>query len=143
MNETAPGTAYRSLAPRRLPTLDTLRVASPCDVAWDTMVGNGRVRHCAECQKQVFNISAMPRADAEVLLRERTEGVCVRFYRRFDGTILTSDCPVGVRALVRVRALTATMTALIVGCLAFLGWDLTACKVVTHVDGSTTQGFSQ
>ena len=24
---------------------------------------------------------------------------CVRFYRRFDGTVLTADCPVGLRKL--------------------------------------------
>src|SRR5262249_31628868 len=40
----------------------------------------------------------MTRDDAEALLRERLGGeLCVRFYQRADGTILTQDCPEGVK----------------------------------------------
>src|SRR5262249_3316039 len=84
-------------AKRALTLLDNVRVASPCNAAWDEMVGDERVRFCGKCEKNVFNLSAMSRDDAEALLREKSGGrVCVRYYQRKDGTILTSDCPVGV-----------------------------------------------
>ena len=95
--------AYRT--PRReLPVLEDLRVAAPCDVTWDSMLGNGRARHCAKCDKDVFNISGMTRAEAQSFLLDRAGGACIRFYRRADGTVMTSDCPVGVRKK-RVRHL--------------------------------------
>jgi hypothetical protein len=122
MTEDVAPPAYRAPGQGgRLVTLDTLTVASPCSVSWNAMQGNGRVRHCGQCDKQVFNIDAMTRADAEALLAERGEGACVRFYRRFDGTILTADCPVGVRARVKVRALWAAAVTVMLGILSFLG----------------------
>jgi hypothetical protein len=83
---------------RALPLLDQVRVASPCSADWNEMVGDDRVRFCLSCEKHVFNLSAMPREEAEALLRERLGGeLCVRFYQRADGTIMTQDCPVGVK----------------------------------------------
>ena len=68
------------------------------------MVGDERARFCSRCQKDVFNLSAMPRDEAESFMRERTGDVCVRLYRRVDGTVLTSDCPVGVKRKRRRKA---------------------------------------
>ena len=85
-------------APKRtLPLLDQVRVASPCSADWNEMVGDARVRFCLSCEKNVYNLSSMTRDDAESLLRERLgSDLCIRFYERSDGTILTQDCPVGV-----------------------------------------------
>lgn len=83
---------------RLLPLLDQVKVASPCNASWDEMVGDERVRFCLSCEKNVYNISAMPRAEAEQFLEARAGGeLCIRYYQRADGTILTSDCPVGVK----------------------------------------------
>jgi hypothetical protein len=106
------------------------------------MAGNGRVRSCVQCSKQVFNISNMSRADAEVLLRERVEGVCVRFYRRFDGTILTTDCPVGTRGRIAYKAFTSAVFAAAVGVLALVGIRVLVTKTTCAVSSATTQGFS-
>lgn len=85
-------------ARRALPMLDNVKVASPCNASWDEMLGDDRVRFCVSCEKNVYNLSAMPRAEAEELLADRLGGeLCVRFYQRADGTILTQDCPVGVK----------------------------------------------
>jgi len=81
---------------RKKSLLDNVRIAAPCPASWDDMVGNGRVRFCLQCEKNVYNLSAMPREEAEELLRSRGD-VCVRLYRRADDTIITSDCPVGVK----------------------------------------------
>jgi hypothetical protein len=82
----------------RLPVLlENLRIASPCSADWDQMSGDERVRFCGKCEKNVYNLSAMTRADAEALVREKEGRMCVRLYQRSDGTVLTADCPVGVR----------------------------------------------
>src|SRR3954470_21286957 len=81
----------------RLPVLDNLRIATPCNADWDDMVGDARVRFCGKCEKNVYDLSAMTRADAESLVREKEGRLCVRFYQRADGTVLPADCPAGVR----------------------------------------------
>jgi len=85
-----------SLASERPSLLDNVRVASPCDAPWDEMEGNGRVRFCLRCERNVYNLSAMPREEAEELLRSRGD-MCIRLYRRDDETVITSDCPVGMQ----------------------------------------------
>jgi hypothetical protein len=83
---------------RGLPLLDQVRVASPCKADWNEMLGDERVRFCLSCEKNVYNLSSMTKDDAESLLRERLgNDLCLRFYQRTDGTILTADCPVGVK----------------------------------------------
>jgi hypothetical protein len=82
---------------RGLPLLDDVRVASPCNVSWDLMLGDDRVRFCPSCQKNVYDLSAMHREEAERLIAEHEGAPCVRFYRRADGTVLTADCEVGVK----------------------------------------------
>jgi hypothetical protein len=83
---------------RALPLLDQVRIASPCKAEWNEMLGDERVRFCLSCEKNVYNLSSMTKDDAETLLRERLgNDLCVRFYQRTDGTILTQDCPEGVK----------------------------------------------
>jgi len=93
----------------KLTILETVRVASPCSVKWADMVGDERVRVCAQCTKKVFNLSALTLAEAEALIVERAGNLCVRYYERADGTILTADCPVGVRAKRRRRWIAAAI----------------------------------
>jgi hypothetical protein len=89
-------TAAAGVAKRRL--LSLVRVASPCNVPWDEMSGDDRVRFCGSCEKNVYDLSAMTAVEAEDFLADHTEGdACVRFFQRADGTILTADCPVGVQ----------------------------------------------
>ena len=73
--------------------LDEIRIASPCKVSWDEMAGDEQSRHCGLCRLNVYDLSAMTREAAEALIREREGRLCVRLYRRSDGTVLTSDCP--------------------------------------------------
>lgn len=75
--------------------LDNLRVASPCSADWDAMRGDERKRFCRECKLNVYNLSGMTRYDAEHLLRLSEGRLCVRYFKRPDGTILTQECPVG------------------------------------------------
>lgn len=88
--------------------LDDLRVASPCPANWDEMYGNERKRFCASCKLNVYNLSQMTKAEAEQFLINSEGRVCVRFYRRADGTILTENCPVGWQAVKRRVSRVAT-----------------------------------
>ena len=81
--------------------LSNIRIASPCPADWNKMSGDDRVRYCAECNLNVYNFSAMTEAEVERLLGTREGRLCARFYQRADGTILTQDCPVGWRVVVR------------------------------------------
>jgi hypothetical protein len=79
--------------------LDDIKVATPCHEPWDRMTGDERMRHCSKCALNVYNLSAMSRQEALDFVRSKQglERACIRFHRRFDGTVITQDCPVGVR----------------------------------------------
>jgi hypothetical protein len=63
----------------RLPVLDNIRIASPCAADWNAMTGDERVRHCGACKKDVFNLSALTRDEAELLIREKHGDLCGRY----------------------------------------------------------------
>lgn len=103
----------RELAIDRSPAIElrNLRIGFACQQRWEDMVGEERVRACAGCDRPVFDLSAMTRADAERLLATRGLTPCVRFYRRPDGTVMTSDCPSGERRERRRLAVVASSIA--------------------------------
>ena len=75
--------------------LNNIRIASPCPADWAGMIGTDRKRFCGQCKLNVYNLSGMTMFEAEELLTQSEGRLCVRYYRRSDGTILTKDCPVG------------------------------------------------
>jgi hypothetical protein len=90
---------------RQLQQLSQIQVASPCSADWDEMEGDDKVRFCGECRRHVFNLSAMDVEEAGAKIAEHADGLCVRFFRRTDGMILTQDCPVGVEQARKRRRL--------------------------------------
>ncbi|MCA1815382.1 MAG: hypothetical protein LC746_03045 [Acidobacteria bacterium] len=95
--------------------LKHVRVAAPCPADWGRMRGDERVRFCDQCSLNVYNLSGLTRREAEKLLTSAEGRLCVRFYRRADGTILTNSCPVGLRAIKRrvSRVATAILSAVV------------------------------
>ena len=91
----------------QLPVLEDIRVASPCTVSWESMSGGERARHCGKCDLDVFNLSGMTREEAQSLIAGKVGRLCVRFYRRHDGTVMTQDCPSAWQALQRRAAVGA------------------------------------
>jgi len=90
--------------------LSNVHIASPCPADWEKMVGDERVRHCAECNLNVYNLSAMTERQVQELIENsRGKRLCARFYRRADGTVLTQDCPWSLRALRRRASRTAAV----------------------------------
>src|SRR5438552_13559845 len=79
--------------------LPNIKIASPCHANWGEMTGDERARFCGSCKKYVYNISAMTAKEASALIREKQGRLCVRYFLRSDGTILTQDCPVGLAAV--------------------------------------------
>ncbi len=97
--------------------LDNLRIATPCPIGWEQMKGDDRVRFCDHCQLNVYNIAELTRIEAESLIASTEGRLCGRLYYRADGSVLTKDCPVGLRALRkqvsrRVAAVFATLVSL-------------------------------
>jgi TonB family protein len=80
--------------------LSRIEIANPCHADWESMTGDERQRACQLCNLNVYNISTMTKGEAESFLRERMpQGrACVRLFRRRDGTIITDNCPLGLRA---------------------------------------------
>lgn len=81
--------------------LDQVYLASPCEARWEDMAGDDKVRHCTLCSLNVYNIEAMTTREAQEFFADGKDGrrICARFYRRQDGTIITSDCPRGLKAI--------------------------------------------
>jgi hypothetical protein len=79
--------------------IQSMRVASPCSIGWDTMTGDDRVRHCNSCNLNIYNTAEMTTKEIEALVLNPEGRLCIRLYRRADGTVLTRDCPVGLRAV--------------------------------------------
>ena len=114
--------------------LDNVRIAAPCPANWESMYGNARVRFCGECQLNVYNLSAMSRADAEHLVAQAEGRLCVRYYRRRDGSIITQNCPVGLRALKRRLSRVATALATsVISFFAGIGFYRIADRAGTQV----------
>ena len=103
--------------------LDRMRIASPCNIGWENMTGDDRTRFCDQCSLHVYNISQLTRDEVASLVAKTEGRICARLYRRTDGTILTRDCPVGLRALrLRVAKMAgAALAAVLSLCAAAVG----------------------
>ena len=130
--------------------LDNIHVASPCGANWDEMFGDDRKRHCADCKLNVYNLSNMTGREAENLLINSEGRLCVRFFRRADGTVLTKNCPVGWQAVKRrvSRVATAAFSAiagLVTGVVGYnalqpRSYATTGIATMGDVDVPVTQG---
>lgn len=101
--------------------IDSLKIASPCPMLWENMLetGDQAVRFCGECKKDVYDVSKMSAERTSLLLQRNclTGGSsCMQLYRRADGTIITDDCPVGLR---RIRDLWKRVKSIAAATIAF------------------------
>jgi hypothetical protein len=102
--------------------LDNIRIAAPCTADWKQMLGTERARFCGQCNLNVYNLSSMTRSEAEHLIADNEGRLCVRFYRRADGSILTKNCPVGLRAIQRrLSYLSKAITSAVLSFFAGIG----------------------
>jgi hypothetical protein len=108
---------------RTMSLVQRVEIASPCTAKWDEMIGDETTRFCGLCKLNVYNLSAMTEEQGEQLIVAKEGKLCARIYRRYDGTVLTKDCPVGLRAVrrrmiwVSMRAAAAAM--FVIGAIAY------------------------
>lgn len=76
---------------RKAGTLDAISIPDPCPTDWDSMTGNRRQRFCQQCSKNVYNLSAMTRDEAEALIARLEGRLCARVERDEAGVIWTDD----------------------------------------------------
>lgn len=88
-----------------------LSVASPCKRDWSKMTGDDKVRFCGDCRMNVYNLSVLSQPELEQMVKEKDGKVCVRFFTRPDGTVLTRDCPVGLTRKRRTYAVSLAAVA--------------------------------
>src|SRR5688500_11879240 len=72
----------------RKPTrsLDLIKIDSPCQADWDSMIGNDQVRFCQHCNLHVRDLSAMTRPEARRLVARSQGRLCVRYVVNPDGS---------------------------------------------------------
>jgi len=94
-----------------------VRAASRCSASWERMSGDERVRTCAECRRTVYNFSGLASEEVAATLLARERKLGERLFRRWDGSILTRDCPRRTRrvALWGVGGTMAVVAAAVVG----------------------------
>lgn len=61
--------------------IQQLRIASPCDVDWDSMIGNDRIRFCEHCQLSVHQIDSLSRKQIRRLIARSHGRLCVNYTR--------------------------------------------------------------
>jgi hypothetical protein len=94
--------------------LNNIKVASPCPANWDEMYGDNRKRFCGDCKLNVYNFSGMTRDEAEDLIMNAEGRLCVKFFKRADGSVITQDCPVGwAKVKQRARMLATAAISLV------------------------------
>lgn len=118
-------------------SLNTIKVASPCTVSWHGMTGTDTIRHCSQCDNNVYNLSAMTPAEAKRLVEENEGKMCVRFYRRKDGTMMTKDCPLSMRRFRRWIMVLVGSSALLLFSLVTVTMSLFGMTRQTSNSGET------
>src|SRR6267142_2845029 len=56
-----------------------IRITSPCETDWDSMIGNDRIRFCRHCQLSVHNLLLMTSKEARRLVARSQGRLCIRY----------------------------------------------------------------
>ncbi len=86
--------------------IETLSVKTPCNEAWDRMVGTDQVRFCSHCSKNVNDLSSMTRAEAMRLVRRSKGRLCVRYIKH-----PTTGAPMYAEQLIQISRRAPRMAA--------------------------------
>jgi hypothetical protein len=126
-------------------SLDVIQIQNPCPAAWEEMHGDSQVRFCDHCRLNVYNLSDMTRHEAQTLLEQREGRLCVRYYQRTDGGVVTRDCNGGLRRRV-VRAATVAASAsiaLLATALSAAGMSLGPTRCVDGAEQPKPSGWAR
>ncbi|MEP7012727.1 MAG: carboxypeptidase-like regulatory domain-containing protein [Acidobacteriota bacterium] len=71
--------------------LNRLVIQSPCTKPWDEMTGGDAERHCAECDRQVFDFQRMTQRQIATRIQASGGKLCAQITRGKDGRLLTLE----------------------------------------------------
>lgn len=71
---------------------ESLQILEPCSADWERMDGDGTVRFCRLCKKNVHDLSAMTEAEAVAFLSGGDQP-CIRYLHDARGDVLFTDRP--------------------------------------------------
>ena len=94
--------------------LQRLQVASPCSSSWEAMHGDGRRRHCLECDKAVYDFAQLTPREIAGVIQASQGRLCARLTRDEWGRLVTLQPPITADPLASRRAspfVTAVVTA--------------------------------
>lgn len=96
--------------------LERIYVASPCTARWESMSGTEQVRHCAECNRNVYDLSKLTRGQAEKLIVASGGRLCAGITRRPDGTVINAEEPCGLHLIPRrASPIAAAVVSAVIG----------------------------
>jgi hypothetical protein len=79
-------------------------IPEPCTADWSAMTGDEQRRLCAQCNKHVHNLSALPPRKLQRFVEEHDGTKCIAYVLREDGTMVTAPSwPRLARFTTRVR----------------------------------------
>lgn len=89
-----------------------VRIASPCNVEWASMIGNDRVRFCEHCQLTVHNVDRASRKQIKRLVMRSKGRLCVNYRQPVPQTLPVPILyKIGRRAsVIAASAFSATLT---------------------------------
>ena len=119
-----------------------IKIATPCTADWDSMSGDERTRFCGQCKLNVYNISEMTTREAATLIRKNEGRACVRLYRRQDGSIITKNCPVGLKKLQDRMREVAAAVGFQLALTALLSSQAQACDTLKEPAGGQPVAIS-
>lgn len=73
--------------------LAQLQVVSPCTSDWTQMSGADWKRHCAQCNKSVYDFAQMRQQEVAAIVAAHHGSLCARLTRGADGSLLTYEPP--------------------------------------------------
>jgi hypothetical protein len=98
--------------------IDSIVIASPCAVPWESMSGDEVRRFCGQCRLHVYDLSQMTRPQIHALFATTGGNFCKRVWRRPDGRVITRDCH---RVVLAMRRRLRVVGAAVAGLLALVG----------------------
>ena len=70
-------------------SLENLEIKNPCQMDWEEMMGNEKVRRCERCQQSIYNISELTRRRALKVLNQPNEKICISYLQDENKQIIT------------------------------------------------------
>jgi|GEM_PF-5179945 hypothetical protein len=127
--------------------LANLSISAPCSEDWNLMTGDDKKRLCSSCKIHVYNITALESSEAEAFLAsEFGKEICVKYFKRSDGTIITKNCPIGLRSLrrqgERLRKFLSSICGLLLSGISSVAYAETSLQNEVQEKGSPLPEFA-